>query len=268
MYQTKNIQDEIVSGIDTAPLKSVSIAGTASYAMATSGIIRVTGYDVDEILKIKPYDGFLINDELYIIQDVPKISKSINQDVEVFQQNPEVIQFRITGNRLPVANFTGASIKWSKGFKQAEYPMKWSLTSSSYKIDGIDQARPLNFKKHNLVLVEATSRVVISSGEAESLIGGGGASTDPIPVLEDIRDIMLDRTYNNNEMTVVENTSQAFLKDTYHSLTYVVADGEATINGVLLYAVSNGTFTATELLMNNVEVDATNGRVIVLTTKK
>lgn len=264
MYQTKNIQDEIVSGIDTAPLKSVSIAGTASYAMATSGIIRVTGYDVDEILKIKPYDGFLINDELYIIQDVPKISKSINQDVEVFQQNPEVIQFRITGNRLPVANFTGASIKWSKGFKQAEYPMKWSLTSSSYKIDGIDQARPLNFKKHNLVLVEATTPVIISSGMAESL---GGAGTIDVAI-EGIRDIVLDRVYNNNEITVVETASQTFSQDTYHSLTYIVADGEATINGVLLYAISNGTFTATELLMNNVEVDATNGRVIVLTTKK
>lgn len=155
-----NTQRIIESGFDTAPLAAVAISGKAKYT--TGNKIQITEYIDAEINAIRQFDGLLIDGVLYIVSQKPD---KPNGDV--------VVLISISQETLPGAPFADEDILWAKGNGHSEYPHEgWSLSSEDYSVDGIHRTQSLNFGKHQMVLVEANTPVIVSSATAFNSLAG------------------------------------------------------------------------------------------------
>lgn len=158
-----SIHSTIIGGnIDTAPIKSVALSGTVSCEAATLHILRFKDYDLDELSKLRAGDGIVADGQLMILNNIPHLKYESGTE-------PAVLCLSIDPARLP-SLFADETFAWALGNNQSKFPKCWSLVGDSYSIDGVDFTTPMNFEEgHNLVLVDATNDVTISSGESAGL---------------------------------------------------------------------------------------------------
>lgn len=252
-----NLQRVIAAGTDTAPLTATAITGTASYEVATKGVLRIKDYVAAEIMAMRRGDGLIIDSQLFIIAGLPNDLNSNDEN------NPSNILIRIDSTRVPTGAFATKSIKWAKGNRQPGYPNTgWSLNGSDYDVDGVQQTGALNFlAEAPMVLVVANDDVVVSSAHVSVGGGSGGEGTVGSP-------------YTNNEVTPLTGAANhTFAGGTYNKVE-VVCQGGTTIQvgggDVVSYeAGSVVTFQASAggLLDNDIKVTNVDGTTVINTLK-
>lgn len=161
-----NINRLIAEGVtDTVPMPAIALTGAASWSDTNPTSLRITGYNVSQLLSIKPFDAILVGEEMAIVAESPKITGAT------------VIVIKLIGTKTFTTTFVAQAAKHGFGPLQRNYPVDWHIDGNDYILNGVTYNLSQNFSGQSVLQgvakIVATAVVRIGTGFVS---GGAGVS--------------------------------------------------------------------------------------------
>lgn len=138
--QIANINRQIIAP-DTAPLGMTQLTG-AAYYVEDADTVRIVGFDIDEVRKIRVNDAIIVGGDMAIVLEIPTNLAFDN------------VRIKLHPAARFSTGFTNQDVFWAKGRNHSGYPKKWSLNADEYSVNGVQHSGVLNYcQDQNVVFV-------------------------------------------------------------------------------------------------------------------